>query len=207
MTGLKFLKHKLDTTENSTFKTHQELKSEIRKSTSRILVWLILFNVLELSIFIFFANLQPQKSDSEINQINFLSLTYIISYFILLLPVLHSLIYMILIVKNYNTSKIKDLMRNILLIKFWLKTFIYLNILIIVTILYYGFYESIVNENILLNEENLNTIISTTTMIIILFCIIITIICILMFYFFFKLIFGRFQKKLNLNYAKLKDMI
>lgn len=207
MTGLKFLKHKLDTTENSTFKTHQELKSEIRKSTSRILVWLILFNVLELSIFIFFANLQPQKSDSEINQINFLSLTYIISYFILLLPVLHSLIYMILIVKNYNTSKIKDLMRNILLIKFWLKTFIYLNILITVTILYYGFYESIVNENILLNEENLNTIISTTTMIIILFCIIITIICILMFYFFFKLIFGRFQKKLNLNYAKLKDMI
>lgn len=207
MTGLKFLKHKLNTTENLTFKTHQELKNEIRKSTSRILVWLILFNVLELSIFIFFANLQPQKSDFEINQINFLSLTYIISYFILLLPVLHSLIYMILIVKNYNTSKIKDLMRNILLIKFWLKTFIYLNILIIVTILYYGFYESIVNENILLNEENLNTIISTTTMIIILFCIIITIICILMFYFFFKLIFGRFQKKLNLNYAKLKDMI
>jgi len=136
-----------------------------------------------------------------------LDIITIVSICIVFLPIVYTIVYLYLMIKNLIFLSIENLLKNIKHIRICLNSFIFLNISISIIIIYYSFYESIVKSEILVADEVSNTNFTVTIFKLFIFCIAITIVCVLLFYLLLKLIYGRFLKKLHANYRQLKEMV
>lgn len=184
-------------------KSKSEMHLLIRKSSSNVLKWIIIINILEFAFF-FLLPLLMKVDDSKDgytdSQLQIINISEYISYAI---PVIFIVLYIRLMRRIQVTDTVSTLLSNILQARKLLNIYIYTNITIFSLAIIFGAYIGIQQDEAFAMSSSFGPF---YRILIITFIVIMVLVFLLFAWLFYKLLYGFLMRRLKRNYEHLKQI-
>lgn len=184
-------------------KSKSEMHLLIQKSSSNVLKWIIIINILEFAFF-FLLPLLMKVDDSNDGytdtQLQIINISEYISYAI---PVIFIVLYIRLMRRIQVTDTVSTLLSNILQARKLLNIYIYTNIIIFSLAIIFGAYIGIQQDEAFAMSSSFGPF---YRILIITFIVIMVLVFLLFAWLFYKLLYGFLMRRLKRNYEHLKQI-